>query len=86
MTVTASREAAPAGEIIRAWLPIPRLLPYQNEFNLVGNSSPIVNLAPEESPIRSAFMEQRADGNGPPSLRSSTVIPGAGCILILNRK
>jgi transglutaminase-like putative cysteine protease len=65
MTVTASREAAPAGEIIRAWLPIPRQYPFQTGFKLDGSSSPVVNLAPESSPIRSVFMEQRAAGDGP---------------------
>jgi transglutaminase-like putative cysteine protease len=65
MTVTASREAVPAGEIIRAWLPIPRQYPFQNGFKLDGNSSPVVKLAPENSPIRSVFMEQRAEANGP---------------------
>jgi transglutaminase-like putative cysteine protease len=65
MTVTASREAAPAGEIIRAWLPIPRQFPFQSGFKLDGNSSPVVKMAPENSPIRSVFMEQRAEANGP---------------------
>jgi hypothetical protein len=65
MTVTASREAAPAGEIIRAWLPIPRQYPFQNGFKLEGSSSPVVNVAPENSPIRSVFMAQPAEPNGP---------------------
>jgi len=65
MTVTASREAAPAGEIIRAWLPIPRQYPFQTGFKLEGSSSPVVKQAPENSPIRSVFMEQRAEADGP---------------------
>ena len=65
MTVTASREAAPAGEIIRAWLPIPRQYPFQNGFKLDGSSPPVINLASENSRIRSVFMEQRAEANGP---------------------
>jgi transglutaminase-like putative cysteine protease len=65
MTVTASREAAPAGQIIRAWLPIPRRYPFQDGFKLDGSSSPVVMTAPETSPIRSVFMEQPAEANGP---------------------
>jgi transglutaminase-like putative cysteine protease len=65
MTVTASREAAPAGATIRAWLPIPRKYPFQDGFKLDGSSSPVINLAPESSPIRSAFMEQRAEADRP---------------------
>jgi len=65
MTVTASREAAPPGQMIRAWLPIPRQYPFQDGFKLAGNSSPVLNIAPPDSPIRSVFMEQPAEANGP---------------------
>jgi len=65
MTVSASKEAAPPGEIIRAWLPIPRKYPFQDGFKLDGSSSPVLNLAPETSPIRSVFLEQRAEANRP---------------------
>jgi transglutaminase-like putative cysteine protease len=61
MTVTASKEAAPVGATIRAWLPIPRELPWQNGFKLDGSSPAVLNLAPPDSPIRSAYMEQRAE-------------------------
>ncbi len=60
MTVVARPDAAPDGQRIRAWLPVPRRFPYQGEFELVGSSSPILELAPEDSPIRSAFLEQPA--------------------------
>ena len=65
MTVTASNEAAPAGALIRAWLPIPRRYPFQDEFKLAGSSPPVVELAPETSPIRSVFLEQRAAAGQP---------------------
>jgi transglutaminase-like putative cysteine protease len=65
MTVTASKQAAPAGAAIRAWLPIPRKYPWQDEFKLVGSSSPVLHLAPETSPIRSAFLQQRAEADHP---------------------
>mgnify|MGYP005842132545 FL=1 len=40
MTVTASANAAPAGETIRAWLPVPRRYAFQGGFRLLGSSSP----------------------------------------------
>jgi transglutaminase-like putative cysteine protease len=65
MTVTAAREAAPAGETIRAWLPIPRQYPFQDEFRLLSNSAPVLALAAETSPTRSVFLEQPASLDGP---------------------
>lgn len=65
MSLTASNVAAPAGALIRAWLPIPRKFPFQDGFKLDGSSSPVLNLAPETSPIRSVFMEQRAEADQP---------------------
>jgi transglutaminase-like putative cysteine protease len=65
MTVTASNGAAPRGAIIRAWLPIPRTYPFQDEFKLVSSSPAELALAPETSPIRSAYMEQRTSARHP---------------------
>lgn len=65
MTVTAAHEAAPAGEMIRAWLPIPRKYPFQDDFRLLSNSAPVLALAPETSPIRSVCLEQPALPDGP---------------------
>ena len=52
------------GNTVRAWLPIPRRFPYQLGFNLVRSSSKPVAIAPENSPIRSVYMEQPADSDG----------------------
>jgi transglutaminase-like putative cysteine protease len=60
MTVTAKPSAAPAGETIRAWLPIPRRYPFQNDFELLSTSSKVLHLDDEESPIRSLYLEQPA--------------------------
>lgn len=65
MTVTAHADAVPAGEIVRAWLPIPRNYPFQTEFKLLKTSSPVVALAPETSPIRSLLLEQPARAGKP---------------------
>lgn len=60
MTVTAEKNAVPAGEVIRAWLPIPRRYLYQREFKLLSTSSRVKYLADEKSPIRSIYFEQTA--------------------------
>jgi transglutaminase-like putative cysteine protease len=64
MTVTTKPGTVPAGEIIRAWLPIPRKYPFQGGFKLLSSSSPIKDLADETRPIRSAYMEQPAVSDG----------------------
>jgi transglutaminase-like putative cysteine protease len=65
MTVTVDARTVPAGETIRAWLPVPRKYPYQNGFELISSSSPVKQLAPESSAIRSAYLEQPAAANAP---------------------
>jgi len=65
MTVTAKPNAAPPGEIIRAWLPIPRRYPFQDEFTLISTSPPVRRVDSEESPIRCVYMEQPARENAP---------------------
>jgi transglutaminase-like putative cysteine protease len=60
MTVTVKPDAAPDGKIIRAWLPIPRSYPFQTDFKLLNTSSPVKHLEPEDSAIRSVFLEQPA--------------------------
>jgi len=58
MNVTAKPAAAPDGETIRAWLPIPRRYPFQDEFELLSTSSKILHIEDENSPIRSLYLEQ----------------------------
>jgi transglutaminase-like putative cysteine protease len=60
MTVTAKPTAAPDGETIRAWLPIPRRYPFQGEFELLSTSSKILHIEDENSPVRSLYLEQSA--------------------------
>jgi transglutaminase-like putative cysteine protease len=60
MTVTAKPTAAPAGEIIRAWLPIPRSYPFQGDFQFLGASSVAKHMDDEQSPIRAVYLEQAA--------------------------
>lgn len=65
MTVTVKPDAVPAGEIVRAWLPVPRAFPHQFSINTVSSSSPVKSLAEMNSPIRSAYLEQKAERGKP---------------------
>ncbi len=65
MTVAAKPGAAPAGEIIRAWLPIPRSYPFQTDFKLLRTSSEPKQMDDEKSPIRALYLEQRAGADEP---------------------
>ena len=65
MTVTAQPTAAVPGEIICAWLPIPRRYPFQDEFTLISTSPPVRRIDSEESPIRCVYLEQPAKKNAP---------------------
>lgn len=60
MTVPVDADAVPAGQIVRAWLPIPRAYPYQNDFEVITSTPAVKEIAPANSPIRSAYLEQRA--------------------------
>jgi transglutaminase-like putative cysteine protease len=65
MKVTASNEAAPVGAIVRGWLPIPRQYLFQDQFKLLGSFPPVASVAPETSPIRSVYLEQRVEVGKP---------------------
>ena len=65
MTVTAKADAAPAGETIRAWIPIPRQYPFLSDIKLLATSSPLTHLDDSRSPIRSAYFELAAQAGKP---------------------
>ena len=65
MSVAAEANAAPAGETIRAWIPIPRQYPFQGDFNLLTTAPPVKHLDNAQSPIRSAYFEQPAQAGKP---------------------
>ncbi len=64
MTVTVDSGVVTPGDTVKAWLPIPRKFPYQDDFKLISSSSRPLNIAGPESPIRSVFMEQPANPDG----------------------
>jgi hypothetical protein len=60
MKVSAKATAAPAGEVIRAWLPIPRSYPFQTDIQLISSSPTTKRIDPADSPIRAVYMEKAA--------------------------
>lgn len=65
MAVTAEPGAAPDGETIRAWLPIPREYPFQAQYEFLSASSPVLHTDPAQSSIRSVLLQQAAKKNEP---------------------
>jgi transglutaminase-like putative cysteine protease len=65
MKVTAKPSAAPPGEIIHAWLPIPREYPFQSGFELTSASPPVKHIDDPTSPVRSLELEQPAKKDAP---------------------
>jgi transglutaminase-like putative cysteine protease len=64
MSVTVKSNVVPPGEVIRAWLPIPREYPFQTGFKLGETSSRVKHLDAEASPARSVYLEQASASNG----------------------
>ena len=63
MTVTLKSNAAPAGEIVRAWLPIPRRYPFQQDFELRSSDPAAREINRRESSIRAVYLERPAAKN-----------------------
>lgn len=64
-TGTVYADAVPAGSTIKAWLPIPRSFPFQRGFQLISSSPQPVEIAPADSPLRSAYFERKATAGEP---------------------
>ena len=69
MSVTVKSNAVAPGEIIRAWLPVPRRYAFQDQFEWLGSTPPMLNLCPPTRSIRSAYFEQVALTNTPTDFR-----------------
>ena len=63
MSVTVKSNIVPPGEVIRAWLPVPREYPFQSGFKLEEVSSRVSHLDGETSAVRSLYLEQAAATN-----------------------
>ncbi len=60
-SITVDKDAVPAGETIRAWIPYPRALPGQQEAIRFIDSSPATHvIAPESALQRTVYLEQPA--------------------------
>ena len=57
MRLTVRPGSAPAGQGLRAWLPIPRSYPHQGGFELLSASPRMVSLDSDSSTIRSASLD-----------------------------
>ncbi len=53
------------GDAVKAWLPVPRMYPFQYGFKLLKSSLPPIAIAPETSSIRSVYLEA-TNKNGAP--------------------
>ena len=65
MSLTVQSSAVPVGEVVRAWLPVPRIAGPQKDFVLVSSFPALTQLADESSAIRSADLEQAMTPGGP---------------------
>ena len=65
MAVTAASNAAPAGETIRAWIPIPRQNSISIRFQIAVEFGAPKSIAVADSPIRSIYFEQAAQAGAP---------------------
>ena len=84
MDVTADSDAAPAGETIRAWVPIPRRYPFQYDFKLLSSSLKPKSIGSEESPIRSIYFEQAAQAGKPTQFKIEYEFTARGVHFDLN--
>ena len=69
MTVMVKSNAVAPGETIRAWLPVPRRYPFQDQFEWLGSAPPMLNLSAPASAIRAAYFEQVALTDAPTTFR-----------------
>lgn len=60
MTVAAKAGVVPPGEVVRAWLPIPREYPFQQDFHVLASSPAVTHLDEKERSLRAAYLEQPA--------------------------
>ncbi|MGO8839244.1 MAG: transglutaminase-like domain-containing protein [Limisphaerales bacterium] len=53
------------GDAVKAWLPVPRIYPFQYGFKLLKSSFAPIAIAPETSSIRSVYLEVTNKGGAP---------------------
>jgi transglutaminase-like putative cysteine protease len=65
MTVSAAADAALPGELVRAWLPIPRQYPFQDGFDLLTTSPAVKSIDNPQSTARCIYLEDTAKRSRP---------------------
>jgi transglutaminase-like putative cysteine protease len=64
--ITVEADAVPAGETIRAWIPYPREIAGQQEgLRLVASTPSAHEVAPREAPMRTVYLEAKAQAGSP---------------------
>lgn len=64
--LTVDADAVPAGETLRAWIPYPREIPgHQESLRLLGTTPAAHEIAPASAPMRTVYMEAKAEAGKP---------------------
>jgi transglutaminase-like putative cysteine protease len=78
-------DAVPAGEVLRAWIPVPRVLPGQQEdFRLLGTQPATHELAPESTLQRTVHFAQPARAGQPTRFSVSYELTVYGQVVTLD--
>ncbi|MEX2122627.1 MAG: transglutaminase domain-containing protein [Woeseia sp.] len=65
-SLTVAADAVPAGETVRAWIPLPRALPGQQEdIRFIASEPPAHEIAPESVMQRTVYLEKPAEAGRP---------------------
>jgi transglutaminase-like putative cysteine protease len=65
MTITVKKDAVPAGEIIRCWMPYPQQFAAQTGVELLSSTPAIKYMNAPDYPMRSLYFEQPSKGSEP---------------------
>lgn len=64
-TLTVKANAAPAGALVRCWMPYVRMFPFQSDAYILGTDPTDYLVAPPEYPHRTIYLEKRAEKDVP---------------------
>lgn len=81
---TVSSNAVLPGETVKAWLPVPRVYPFQYGFKLISASASPMRIAPDTSPIRSIYFQVTNQSGAPPTFSVEYEFVNKGVYFALN--
>ncbi|MBX7244455.1 MAG: transglutaminase domain-containing protein [Candidatus Sumerlaeaceae bacterium] len=64
-TLTVNANAAPAGKVLRCWLPFVRAFPFQTDAYILGTEPANCTVAPPEAAHRTLYLEKAAEKDKP---------------------